>query len=494
MFKIGYTQGVFDMFHIGHLNLINRAKEQCEVLIVGVNADALVKSYKHKTPVIGEAERAAIVRNIKAVDRCEVVTTLDKEVLYQKYGFDAVFIGDDWKGDERWAETERVLAQYDVPVVYLPHTPGETSTLLRGKADGQVNEDAKITIDKDYCMSSYLTFRYVYDPNVWFREGLPHHDHALVPDEEKTPCETADDIDRVIRETLAKIDLRRTALMISGGMDSAILASYLPPGTKCYTANCIGRNAVDETKMARTYCDLYQLEHVIVDVTWDDYRNTMDELMLSDGSPIAPNQPQAYKIARKALKDGATHILYGDCADTEFGGMTLLLSKDWTFDGFVERYTFIRPETVLKSPKSVLDVYEKYRKGADGIDFISFVSEVYAKSAAGALSNACRCAGIAATDPYEKMKMAKPLDLARVRRGESKYLIRDLFRKRYPTLAVPEKLPMSRPAADWMQWWEGPVRDEFIPSCADNLTGEQRLLLYFLERFLNLIQTPKENA
>ena len=130
-YKIGYTQGVFDMFHIGHLNLINHAKELCEYLIVGVNSDALVEEYKKKKTVIDENSRALIVRNIKAVDRSEVVDTLDKTELYTKYKFDAVFIGDDWRGNDRWKRTEEDLSKYGVDVVYLPHTPDISSTLLR---------------------------------------------------------------------------------------------------------------------------------------------------------------------------------------------------------------------------------------------------------------------------------------------------------------------------------------------------------------------------
>ena len=78
-YKVGYTQGVYDMFHIGHLNLLNHAKEYCDCLIVGVNSDELVQSYKHKTPVIKQEERRTIVTNIKAVDKCIIATTLDKE-------------------------------------------------------------------------------------------------------------------------------------------------------------------------------------------------------------------------------------------------------------------------------------------------------------------------------------------------------------------------------------------------------------------------------
>lgn len=107
MYKVGYTQGVFDMFHIGHLHLINRAAEQCEKLIVGVNSDDLVAEYKNKKTVICQEDRAEIIRNLKSVDECVIVTTLNKVELYKQLKFDAVFIGDDWKGNDRWEQTEQ---------------------------------------------------------------------------------------------------------------------------------------------------------------------------------------------------------------------------------------------------------------------------------------------------------------------------------------------------------------------------------------------------
>lgn len=142
-YKVGYTQGVYDMFHIGHLRLINNAKARCERLIVGVNSDALVEKYKHKTPVINEHDRREIVANIRAVDECVVSDTLDKVAMHEKLGFDAIFIGDDWKGNARWAQTERDLAAIGVDLVYLPHTQGISSTGLREVKGGQV-EDAQV--------------------------------------------------------------------------------------------------------------------------------------------------------------------------------------------------------------------------------------------------------------------------------------------------------------------------------------------------------------
>lgn len=139
-FKLGYTQGVYDMFHIGHLNLLLNAKAQCEQLVVGVNADVLVESYKHKTPVIDEESRRTIVENIKPVDSCIIARTLDKLEMHKLVNFDVIFIGSDWKGDLRWVETEKQLAMVGAEVFYLPYTEGICSTGLRKIMEKKVSE------------------------------------------------------------------------------------------------------------------------------------------------------------------------------------------------------------------------------------------------------------------------------------------------------------------------------------------------------------------
>ena len=264
------------------------------------------------------------------------------------------------------------------------------------------------------------------------------------------------------------------------------MASYMPKGTRAYTARCVGTGTVDETQRAAEYCKAYGLEHVIVDVTWEDYLQAMEELAPHDGCPIVPNEPQAYLMAKRAKADGADCIVYGDCADTKFGGMTKLLSKDWKFDDFVERFTFLDPKRVLKNPADISEIYESYRKGKDDIDFISFIAGPYAVSAAGALTNAIHAVGLDFVDPYEHCCLGEQFDFARVRSGDSKYLIRELFRMRYPNMQVPEKLPMYRSADAWMKDWEGPRREEFKPNCVKGLNGEQKLLLFSLERLLKI--------
>lgn len=127
---IGYTTGVYDMFHIGHLNVIKRAKEQCDFLIVGVSTDELVKTEKGKTPVIPYNERIAIVDAIKYVDMVVPQPDKNKMAAWEKYHFQKMFVGSDWKGTPQWNEFEEQFSPLDVEIVYLPHTDGISSTEL----------------------------------------------------------------------------------------------------------------------------------------------------------------------------------------------------------------------------------------------------------------------------------------------------------------------------------------------------------------------------
>ena len=131
-YKIGYTSGVYDMFHIGHLNLLKRAKEQCEYLVVGVTTDELAQ-YKHKTPIIPYSERKQIVEAIKYVDLVVPQENMDKLAACKKLHADVIFVGDDWKGTEKWNNIEQELATIGAEVVYFPYTQGTSSTILREK-------------------------------------------------------------------------------------------------------------------------------------------------------------------------------------------------------------------------------------------------------------------------------------------------------------------------------------------------------------------------
>lgn len=139
-YKVGYTTGVYDMFHIGHLNIFKRAKEQCDYLIVGVSTDDLVRDYKGKTPIIPFDERVAIVESVKYVDRVVPQTSMNKFEAWEKLQFSVLFHGSDWKNTDMYNDIIKQFETVGVDVVFLPHTEGVSSTLL-SEVLHKINED-----------------------------------------------------------------------------------------------------------------------------------------------------------------------------------------------------------------------------------------------------------------------------------------------------------------------------------------------------------------
>ncbi|MCQ2802755.1 MAG: adenylyltransferase/cytidyltransferase family protein [Bacilli bacterium] len=129
-YKIGYTTGVFDMFHVGHLNILKQAKAQCDYLIVGVSTDENVQNYKHKTPIIPYEQRAAIVESIVYVDQVVPQENMDKLSAWKKLHFNALFHGDDWKNSDMYNDLVKQFSEVGVDVVFLKHTDGISTTGL----------------------------------------------------------------------------------------------------------------------------------------------------------------------------------------------------------------------------------------------------------------------------------------------------------------------------------------------------------------------------
>ena len=133
-YHIGYTCGVFDLFHVGHLNLLERCKEMCDFLIVGVCDDKYVRDIKHKEPVVPEDQRVRILNALKVVDEAVLVdieTTNDKMIALEQFHFDVLFSGDDWKGSERYLKTEKQFAEVGASIEYLPYTHGISTSMLK---------------------------------------------------------------------------------------------------------------------------------------------------------------------------------------------------------------------------------------------------------------------------------------------------------------------------------------------------------------------------
>ncbi len=140
---IGYTTGVYDLFHIGHLNLLRNAKAMCDWLIVGVTTDELLLEYKKKKPVIPFVERCEILRHIDCVDVVVPQDDMDKFAMWEKLRFDVMFVGDDWHKTPKWEQFERQFQEVGVRIVYFPYTKGTSSTIIN-----QVLEEKRQSADE----------------------------------------------------------------------------------------------------------------------------------------------------------------------------------------------------------------------------------------------------------------------------------------------------------------------------------------------------------
>ena len=341
-------------------------------------------------------------------------------------------------------------------------------------------------IDKEYCMSSYLALRYIEKDGVDFAPGLRHRNIVPLPDDRKTPVRSAADIDAAIAAQMERFEGRKKGVLLSGGMDSAIVASYLP-GAETYTFRFLGGDfQKEELSRAEYYARFYGLRLHYVDINWDTATRFLAPVMKAKAAPVHSIEPQIYQAALQAQNDGVEIMFIGDSSDYFFGGMDGLLSQDWTLDAFMERYIFTSPESVLRNPQSMRELFERYRMGNDKIDYLAFMNDITYIESFGSYTNAFETAEMPFHDPYASLKMAEPLDLKRVRNGEPKYLIRELMAKKYPEIPVPDKNPMPRPVDAYFADWKGPSRPEFRNDIQiDRYTGNQKWQMWCLEKFLN---------
>lgn len=345
-----------------------------------------------------------------------------------------------------------------------------------------------MSVDKNYCMSSYLAFRYIEKLDVDFFDGLHHENFAPHSVDEKISVRSHLDIDREIQRVFDGLQGKKLGILLSGGMDSGSLAAYMPGGD-AYTFRFLGGTyQKEELQRAEYFAEKHGLNLHYVDISWESIEDCIDPVIRSKNAPVHSIEPQIYKAALQARADGIEHMIVGESADLNFGGMDQLLSRDWAFDDFVKRYTFTEPKDVLCEPADVGYLFERYRDG-NGIKLLEFMDGVFSIESPSSYLNAFGTAEMPYTDPFARLKMAEPLDLVRVRNGEPKYLIRELFASKYPEIPIPDKIPMPRPVDTYFSNWDGPTRPKFKRNLdMSRFTGNQKWQLWCLERFLNLYE------
>jgi len=343
-------------------------------------------------------------------------------------------------------------------------------------------------VDKQYCMSSFMAFRCIIDDDKDFYEGMSHRDNVFRPvaESEKIPCKTAEDIHRAIAAQFEQYKGKKLGIMLSGGIDSGILAYYMK-GCDAYTFRFLGGEFQQiELERAKRIADANNMTLHYVDIDWKTVEDNVDAVMETKNSPVHSIEPQILAAAKMALADGVEVMIVGESSDLIFGGMDLMLSKDWTYEEWVKRYTFTEPAEVLREPVDMTPVYEPYRLPDGKADYLRFMDDIFAIESSSSYLNAFRTAGLAYFDPYAKLVMAEPLDLVKCRSGEPKYLVRELYHMLYPSFDIPFKIPMPRPVDAYFADWAGPTRPEFRTDIdMSKYTGNQKWQMWCLERFLN---------
>lgn len=343
-------------------------------------------------------------------------------------------------------------------------------------------------IDKDFCMSSYLAFRYIIDDQKDFTEGVTHRTYRLIPDKDRVMVADEHDIDKALEKQISAVRDKRLGILLSGGMDSACLVSYMP-GCDAYTFRFLGGTyQTEELKRAEYYANKYNMHLHYVDIDWSTVEDNLKDVMIHKGAPVHSIEPQILAAAKQAKADCIDMMIIGDAADYVFGGMDGLHEKDWGYEEFKRRYIYVNPDEVLKHPADINYAFAKYQRG-EKIDFIALMHEYTDIESYSSYENAFSTANMPFLDPYEALKMSEPLDLNRIRNGESKYLVRSLFRLKYPECEIPEKRPMPRPVDEYFATWEGPIRNEFVENLDMRaFSGNQKWLLWCLEQYLELIE------
>lgn len=346
-----------------------------------------------------------------------------------------------------------------------------------------MNEDIK------YCASSFLMYRAIIDKNKCFtKEFLPYVYREKYP---RIAINNSLELYDALKQQMEEIAKnKKVALALSGGIDSAILAKMLPKGTTAYTFKCVvpGKKVTDETDRARFYTEQCGLNHKVIEIYWDDFEKYSPVLMKHKGAPIHSIEVQIYKAALQAKEDGVDVLIFGESADCLYGGLSNVLSRDWTFGDFIERYSYVMPYKVLKKFQLELDPFKNFTSNDGMVDVHKFYSNIFYDESTNSYYNACHTANIECFMPYANTFMNVPLDYQRVRKGENKYFIREIFEKLYPDLEIPPKTPMPRPMNEWFKDWNGPKNEFFWENCARDMTGDQKWLVWSLSKFLDIIK------
>ena len=305
---------------------------------------------------------------------------------------------------------------------------------------------------------------------------------------EKVAVSNEQDLNEYLSSFFSNINFSKTGIMLSGGIDSALLASYCPKGTIAFTLSYPEMKGIDEVEQASRYADLFGLKLVVVPVTFQDVLDFQDDLMLHKQRPLSSIEIGIYKMSLAALDYGLENLLSGAGADGIFGGLFNIMSKVWTNESFIQRYSFLEPSKVLKETDDDLSVFEPYF-GTNEFNTIGFMQDVFGASTISYFVNATSLAQINLLCPYEYIVPKFALDFRSMKSGNEKPILRSLFKKRAGEVFVPRKYPLPRPVAFWERFYGSLENGEFFSDAYLRCdTAEQKWIVYSADHFLTLFK------
>ena len=296
------------------------------------------------------------------------------------------------------------------------------------------------------------------------------------------------DLDAYLSKVFENVDIKNTGIMLSGGIDSALLASYMPSGTIAFTLSYPESKNRDEVERARFFADKFNLKLVIVEVTFDDVINFQDELMIHKGQPLSSIEIGIYKMCLEAKKYNLKKLVTGMGADGIFGGTFNLMSRDWTNEEFVDRFTYIKPEIIMHNPPNTLMFFEKYYS-SPYFDMYGFLDDVESEYTLSYFLNPCELAEIELVAPYESCVRNFELDRIGMISGKEKILLRNLFKEHNGFDFVGIKYAFPRPIDYWSKMYDESLDSLFIKDAYSKLSNyEQQWILYTTNHFVKLFK------
>ena len=355
------------------------------------------------------------------------------------------------------------------------------------------------TSNLEQCIDEYLAFQHVFS-NIKWKEGVYNRNY-----EEYTECprnnlvsngkEAFDHLIKLKNKLFKNYRPDEIGILISSGIDSATIAKLLPNKSYAFYATYVERDADPEIEIVKKYCTINNLTLVVVNISWNDYINNMDYLMKVKKNPIHPCEIPVYMCCLKAKELNIKLLASGWGADTHFGGMDKLLSKDWNFDDFKKRYEYC-PR--INKTNTLLDkTYCKFINNKGIVDTQGFLTFNYHIMTIKSFFYIPELCGLIHLPLWGYLGLKGNLDLDKIRNGHPKYIIREAFELLYKddNVELTSKIPFTRPTDIYMNKYF--YQDEYYDSLKEyikkniNLTSQQKWMIYCLNRFIKNVLNYK---